>query len=86
MSKPKFIDVGGPKGLPEDQRITMIGNRAMLGEKIGVLIDGESESPGKVDRYIEKVLKRFPDVEVTFRGPYTKDHMIIAVTFERKRN
>lgn len=86
MSKPKFVDLGGPHGLAEDQRITMIGNKAMLGEKVGVLIDGDKHEPGKVDRYIAKVLERFPGVEVTFRGPYFRDESVVAVTFERKRN
>lgn len=94
MSKPKFIDVGGPEGLPEDERIKMIGNKAMMGAKVGVLLDPHSinfhgeevEDPEKIDRYIEKVLKRYPQLEVTFRGPYFKDGSIIAITFEKKRN
>lgn len=80
------MDLGGPGGLPEDQRITVIGNRAMLGEKVGVLVDGEQHEPGKVDRYIKKVTDKFPGVEVTFRGPYFKDGTVIALTFERKKN
>ena len=92
--KPPFVDVGGPDGLPEDARITMIGNQAMLGKSVGVLLDPcsltidgkEKDDPTKIDRYIEKVLKRYPQLEVTFRGPYFKDGSVVLIKFEKKRN
>lgn len=54
MSRPKYRDVGGPNGLPDDDRITLIGNRAMLGQRVAVLLEGEAEAPGKIDRYVAK--------------------------------
>ena len=89
-----YHDVGGPDGLPEDQRITLIGNQAMLGKSVGVLLDPcsinfkgeEVDDPGKIDRYIEKVLKRFPKLEVVFRGPYFKDGSVVLIKFEKKGN
>lgn len=88
MSKSKinYVDVGGPQGLSESDRIDMIGTKAMLGNKVGVLIDGEKYDPGKVDRYIKKVMDKFRGLEVTFRGPYFKDESIMAVVFERKKD
>lgn len=94
MSKKPFIDVGGPDGLPEEARIIAIGNQAMLGQIVGVLLDtcsldiqgNEVDDPGKIDRYIEKVLERYPKLEVTFRGPYYKEGSVVLVKFEKKRN
>jgi len=91
---PNFVDIGGPDGLPEDARITMIGNQAMLGKKVGVLLDpysinfagNEVEDPEKIDRYITRVLEKYPKLEVTFRGPYFKDGSLTLITFEKKGN
>lgn len=82
----EYIDVGGPDGLSEGDRITLIGNKAMMGLSVGVLVDGEDFDPGKADRYIAKVLEKYPMLEVTFRGPYFKDGSVIAIKFEKKGN
>jgi hypothetical protein len=57
--------------LPEDKRITLIGNAVMelaVGRKAAFCVDDE---PGKPERYIRKLLSRYPDLEVKeeFRGP-----------------
>ena len=66
------MDLGGPTGIPEDQRITIIGNKAMLGETVGVLVEDPPEDPGKPDRYIAKVIERFPGIELVYRDTYLK--------------
>lgn len=54
--------------LPEDQRITIIGQTAMKGGVIAVCVDAD---PGKADRYVRKLLTRFPELEEVerFAGP-----------------
>lgn len=54
---------------PEDARIKTIGEAAMISKKpVAFLTDAE---PGKRQRYIDKLLKRFPDLEIVglFDGP-----------------
>lgn len=55
--------------LEEDKRITLIGETAMKsGGKIAFITDSD---PGKADRYIKKLLTRFPQLKVVdrFNGP-----------------
>jgi hypothetical protein len=54
--------------LPEDRRITRIGQEAMKGGVIAFCVD---DDPGKADRYARKLLERFPDLEEVerFNGP-----------------
>ena len=49
--------------LPEDQRIRIIGNTAMAGERVGFFVDDEA----KADRYIAKLTMLFPRVVVVER-------------------
>lgn len=61
-----FVDAAD---LAEDRRITMIGETAMkTGGKIGFITDSD---PGKAERYIKKLLTRFPQLTVVdrFDGP-----------------
>ncbi len=52
--------------LPEDVRIDLIGKTAMQQRKtVAFLTDAE---PGKADRYISKLLERFPGIEVLSRS------------------
>ncbi len=51
--------------LPEDKRINAIGNMAMKGKKVAFVTDAD---PGKADRYIAKLLARFPLLAVTGRS------------------
>jgi hypothetical protein len=52
----------------EDQRIKIIGQAAMSGKSVGVLIDDEED---KIARYIKKVTEQFPGVKLVERmkGP-----------------
>lgn len=72
----KYFDAGD---LEEDQRITHIGESAMQKMKVGFVVDDE---PGKAERYIEKLLTRFPELQVTkrFPGPVAK---CVSVIVER---
>lgn len=47
--------------MPEDDRITLIGEQVMRGKTVGVFIDNE---PEKIARYIQKITARFPAVMV----------------------
>ena len=52
--------------LPEDVRIDLIGKTAIQQKKlVGFVTDSD---PGKADRYISKLLERFPGLEVVSRG------------------
>jgi hypothetical protein len=55
--------------LPEDDRIALIGKAAMAGNVVAVCVDDDPTD--KADRYIAKLLKRFPQLEEVerFSGP-----------------
>lgn len=68
-------DGDGPKAyadlgdLEEDQRIDIIGQTVMRGRLVvGVCVD---DVPGKPERYIEKLKKRYPGIRILdqFKGP-----------------
>lgn len=63
----KYQDMGD---FPEDVRIARIGETAEArpGKIIGFVTDAD---PGKADRYVSKLLTRFPSLEVVgrFKGP-----------------
>ncbi len=51
---------------PEDDRIRQIGEKVMHEKAIvGFITDAD---PGKADRYIAKLRKLFPGIQVLFRG------------------
>lgn len=62
-----FRDVGGPGGLPEDERIKLIAEklREMPGKKVSVMV--ELADPKKGNRYIEKIRQAVPGVLVMNR-------------------
>ncbi len=63
--------------LHEDARIEIIGKRAASGERVGVVV----EDNAKADRYIKKLTKLFPSVEVVDRGDGpVKDTVFVIVT------
>lgn len=80
-----YEDMGGPNGLPEDQRIAAIGSKAMVGQRVGVLVE-DDEDAGKPDRYVRKVVEKFPAVELVGRRVYmhTEHGTIWLLTFARK--
>lgn len=50
--------------LPEDERIDIIGRMASHGKVVGVFVDDDV----KADRYIDKLVTRYP-VRIVDRGP-----------------
>lgn len=54
--------------LPEDRRIALIGQAAMAGDVVAFVVDTD---PGKADRYVRKLLEKFPELEEEsrFTGP-----------------
>jgi hypothetical protein len=61
-----FADIAD---MPEDDRIGVIGKEAMrYGGLVAFCTDSE---PGKADRYVRKLLSRFPELEEIdrFNGP-----------------
>lgn len=44
----------------EDERITLIGNTAMRDGIVVFMVDSDYTSPGKADRYMRKLIERFP--------------------------
>lgn len=51
--------------LPEDKRIEIIAATAARGEVVGFVVDDEP----KADRYIMKLMKRFPACRIIDRRP-----------------
>lgn len=63
----------------EDDRIREIGDAAMMGGTIGVML--ETNQPDKIARYIEKVTTRYPGVGVVDQ---TANDTITLVRFKLK--
>ena len=62
----------------EDERISAIGEKAMR-EKLTVGFVTDSE-PGKAERYISKLLERFPGIRIIGRGDGpVKDTVLVKV-------
>lgn len=63
--RPIYRDMGDES---EDERILAIGNAVMRGHKVAFITDDE---PGKPERYIAKLRKRFPSLIVLdqLKGP-----------------
>lgn len=61
----KYIDLGDEA---EDTRIDAIGKAAMAGHTVAFVTDSD---PGKADRYIRKLITKFPQLRVIdrFDGP-----------------
>jgi hypothetical protein len=75
-----------PKRIPahlldEDTRIDLIGQKAMQGGKIAFQTDDE---PGKPERYIKKLLTKFPElkIESRFQGPVEGVVTVIVIKME----
>ena len=70
IGKVKYVDLADE--LEEDRRIAVIGD-AMMDLPAGRMVAfvTEAEPPEKVDRYVEKLLARFPELRVVdrFKGP-----------------
>ena len=62
----KFLDVAD---YGEDYRIGMIGEAAMKASENGVAFVTDDFPAGKADRYVKKLLERFPELEVMDRFP-----------------
>lgn len=71
--------------LLEDDRIRLIGEATLKlapGRMSAFLVEDEKTEPGKADRYVEKLTKAFPTLEVVDRFP----HPVVAnVTCVRVR-
>jgi hypothetical protein len=67
--------------MTEDRRITMIGETAMKGGKIAFCVD---DLPGQADRYIEKLLTKYPQLQVVqrFKGPTPGVESVIVTRLE----
>lgn len=62
---PAYLDLGD---LDEERRIDMIGQAAAAGNVVAFVTDAD---PGKAERYVSKLLERFPTLRVvgTVAGP-----------------
>lgn len=54
--------------LPEDERIDVIG-RSVMEQKLTVAFFVDSDPPEKADRYIQKLVERFPGICIKDKGP-----------------
>jgi len=74
----KYADVAD---LEEDKRIDIIGEHAMQKLKVAFCVDDE---PGKADRYIKKLLTKFPELTLKerFLGPTPGVETVIVIKME----
>jgi hypothetical protein len=63
-ARASFIDLSD---VQEDQRIQTIGERAAAGNVVGCML--ERDDHAKVERYVEKIRKRFPSVRLIEKTP-----------------
>jgi len=78
VKKPRFKDVADG---PEHERIAIIGRHAMAGQVVGFFVDDDA----KADRYIEKLLRNHPQLEVTFRGRWAQANDAVLVKVALKK-
>ena len=81
----KFVDLGGPHGLPEDKRIDLIGHRVVdHKEQVGFVVEDDA----KADRYISKLKAKFPSIVVKerLRGPVKGTVSVILVPAPTESN
>lgn len=54
--------------LDEDERISVIGKRAIAGERVAFMVDDDGE---KADRYCRKLREKFPRIVLSreYKGP-----------------
>lgn len=63
---PQFYNIAS---MSEDDRIDLIGRQAVDNQKtVGFIVDVENGSHAKGDRYIEKLLQKFPTLRVLYRA------------------
>lgn len=78
MKKPFYQDLGD---LDENSRIDKIGHYITAHKKVvGFIVDKGEECEGKGDRYIKKLLEKFPEVKFIERadGPVKNSEIIIV--------
>jgi hypothetical protein len=62
---------------PEDERIAIIGKYVTVHRMtVGVALDNDE---AKIERYIAKLLERFPDVEIVSRTPLLAHTVLVRV-------
>ena len=77
----EFKDIGGPDGLPEDERIKLIGEKAVRDKLVvGFFVDDDSIEPGKADRYIRKLLERYPELRVVHKSSTLEGVVLVKVS------
>ena len=81
MPQPQYRDVAD---LPEDVRIDLIGKTAMRGKRVAFVTDSDL---GKADRYVAKLLAKFPALEILSRGDGpVKDVVYVTVAPKGLKN
>jgi hypothetical protein len=79
VSGPQYKDLAD---MPEDTRIGVIGKYTMNTDKeVAFAVDN---LPGKADRYMRKLLKRFPELEEVERFPWPNDK-VTMIKIRRKQ-
>ena len=64
----------------EDERIRQIGEKCMNEKQVvGFMVDNDLVDMGKADRYIQKLLERYPGIRVQFRGPFATGITLVKV-------
>ena len=62
--------------LPEDERITLIGQRAETGERVGFFVEDDA----KADRYMTKLQTQFQVQEVKRSHGFPANTVLVIVT------
>ena len=67
--------------MSEDERITLIADMILTGNRVPLILEDEKLAPGKIQRYIDKVRLLVPSVKAeVVAGPVEN---VSTVTFEK---
>lgn len=72
MNKPPYLDLAD---LPENDRITAIGNMAMTGKVVAFIVEDDE----KADRYLTKLRAKFPKVVEVERLPNVPIKDVVSI-------
>jgi len=73
MSNPPYVDLGD---FGENERIETIGHQVMVHQQtVGFIVE---DDPGKADRYITKLEKKFPGIRIISRGRGPVGHTVLV--------
>jgi len=75
----KYADIAN---LQEDQRIALIGEQAMKGQRVGFVVEDDE----KADRYVAKLMARFSVEEVRREADTPVAGVVMVIVVKKKES